>query len=133
MTNLSLSSGIRDGGLAPGMRIKLVSVNDVAHGAGETWFEYDTGQCKPGEPPVVPSGHAAHVHGRVGGQAAELELLARGRGRGGRVVHRHGGDATAAFYGHAVPSAVTQVVAGHQYLGAGAQVVPQTHGALDDL
>lgn len=130
---LRLSSGIRDCGLAPRVRIKLVGVHDVAYGASETRFEYNAGQCQPGEPAVVPAGHAAHVHGRVGGQPAELELLTRGRGRGGRVVHRHGGDAAAAFHGHAVPTAVAQVVAGHQYLSAGAQVVPQAHGALHDL
>lgn len=122
-TDLWLSGRVGDGGLPSRVRVKFVGVDNVADGAAEPGLEYDTWQGEPGEPAVVPAGHATHVHWRVRRQPAELQLLAGGRGRAGRVVHGQGGDAAAALDGCPMPPAVVQVVAGHQYLGTGAQVV----------
>jgi len=71
-TDLWLSGCVGDGGLPPRVRVKVVGVDDVADGAAEPGLENDTGQREPGEPAVVPARHAAHVHGRVGRQPAEL-------------------------------------------------------------
>lgn len=124
MTHLGLCDGIGDSGLTPWERIKVVGVDNVANGAVEPRLEYDAGQSEPGEAAVVPSGHATHVHGRVGRQPAKLQLFAGRRSRACGVVHRQRGDSATAFHGHAVPSAVVQVVAGHQDLRASSQVVP---------
>jgi len=129
-TDLWLSGCISNGGLPSRVRIKVVGVDDVADGTAEPRLENDAGQRESGEPAIVPAWHAAHIHGRIGRQPAELQLFAGGRGRAGRIVHGQGGDAAAALDGRPVPPAVVQVVAGHQYLGTGAQVVPQSHGAL---
>lgn len=128
---LWLPDGISDDGLPSRVRVKVVGVDDVADGTVKTRLEYNAGQCQPGEPTVIPAGHTTHVDGRVGSESAELELFASRRGRAGGVIHGQSGDAAPALDGRVVPPAVVQIMAGHQDLGAGTEVVPQPHGPFD--
>lgn len=112
--------------LSADLSVLGVRVDQVPDGADEPRLEDDAGQRQQGQLAVVPNGHSAHEHVRVGLESAEGKFLPPRRPHLSEVVDGQDGAILVSLHVHFVPSSVVQVPTHRQDLGAAAQVVPQS-------
>lgn len=97
--------------LPPGGTSFSIGINQVPDSSHEPRLENDAGQRQQGQLGVVPGGHTAHEHVRVGGEPTEVELLTPGGPHLRHPVHREDGAILVPLHVHLVPVAVVEVPA----------------------